>query len=280
MKNLLLATEIIKDCHKDSITPRCAMKIGISKAFDSVQWSFLLTTLRALDFLEQYVLWIKTCITTASFSVQVNGELAGYFGIMRGLRQVCSLSPYLFVISMNVLSRKLDMAADDLMVFVRGDNTSIQVPLGVFDVFATHSGLRISLEKSTLYMAGVSQACIHEIDKLCSAFLWSGPALNVKKAKVAWSEVCLPKSEGGLGLRSLEEANKLSVLKLIWRLLSAKGSLWVDWVKRYLIRSGSLWAEKESKAIGSWICKKLLKYRDITKQFHKVEVKNWESTTF
>lgn len=113
MENLLLATEVIKDYHKDSVSPRCAMKIDISKAFDSVQWFFLLNTLRALDIPEQYVNWIQKCVTTASFSVQVNGELAGYFNSDRGLRQGCSLNPYLFVICMNVLSRKLDKAAAD-----------------------------------------------------------------------------------------------------------------------------------------------------------------------
>ncbi|KAG7564028.1 Cyclin-like superfamily [Arabidopsis suecica] len=55
-----------------------------------------------------------------------------------------------------------------------------------------------------------------EIASLCSAFLWSGPDLNTKKAKVAWSDVCTPKEEGGLGLKSLKEANKVSCLKLIW----------------------------------------------------------------
>lgn len=34
MENLLLATELVKDYHKDSVSPRCAMKIDISKAFD------------------------------------------------------------------------------------------------------------------------------------------------------------------------------------------------------------------------------------------------------
>ena len=177
IENLLLATEIIKDYHKVSISPRCAMKIDISKAFDSVQWGFLLTTLRALGFSEQYILWIRTCITTTSFSVQVNGELAGYFNSERGLRQGCSLSPYLFVICMNVLSSMIDKAAsdkqmgyhpnckqmqlthlcfaDDLMVFVDGSKKSIEGVLSVFDAFAVHSGLKISLEKSTLYTAGV-----------------------------------------------------------------------------------------------------------------------------
>lgn len=42
--------------------------------------------------------------------------------------------------------------------------------------------------------------CIEEINSLCSAFLWSGPALSSHKAKVAWVDVCKPKDEGGLGL--------------------------------------------------------------------------------
>lgn len=76
MENVLLATEIVKDYHKSSVSPRCATKMDISKAFDSVQWSFLLNILPALDFPEKSVHWIRLCISTASFSVQVNSELA------------------------------------------------------------------------------------------------------------------------------------------------------------------------------------------------------------
>lgn len=102
MENVLLATELVKDYHKEDISTRCAMQIDISKAFDSVQWSFLLNTLEAMGLPKKFIGWISTCITSASFSVQVNGELAGYFQNKRGLRQGCSLSPYLFVICMNV----------------------------------------------------------------------------------------------------------------------------------------------------------------------------------
>ncbi|KAF8093003.1 hypothetical protein N665_0393s0006 [Sinapis alba] len=51
--------------------------------------------------------------------------------------------------------------------------------------------------------------CIQEIDGLCAAFLWFGPALNAKKAKVAWKHCCKPRDEGGLGLKSIAEANKI-----------------------------------------------------------------------
>lgn len=63
--------------------------------------------------------------------------------------------------------------------------------------------------------------CIKEIERMCSAFLWSGLELNGKKAKVAWSDVCRLKEEGGLGIRPLREVNVVSCLKLIWRILSA-----------------------------------------------------------
>lgn len=37
VENLLLDTKIVKDYHKEDISPRCAMKIDIAKAFDYVQ---------------------------------------------------------------------------------------------------------------------------------------------------------------------------------------------------------------------------------------------------
>lgn len=127
MENVLLATELVKDYQKDSVSPHCAMKIDISKAFDSVQWDFVLNTLSALHFPNTFIHWIRLCISTASFSVQVNGELAGFFISTRGLRQGCSLSPYLFVLCMNVLSRLLDKAAADRRIGFHPKCKNVQI---------------------------------------------------------------------------------------------------------------------------------------------------------
>lgn len=112
LENVLLATELVKDYHKQSIHPRSVLKLDISKAFDSVNWSFITDTIRAVGIPEMFVHWIHTCLSTAAFSVSVNGELEGFFGTERGLRQGCALSPYLFVIAINVLSRMLNKAAN------------------------------------------------------------------------------------------------------------------------------------------------------------------------
>lgn len=80
-------------------------------------------------------------------------------------------------------------------------------------------------------------------------------------------------------MRSLEETNKVCCLKLIWRLLSAD-SLWVRWVDRYLIRKGSLWQTKENSSLGSWIWKKVLKYRNLARSFSQVDVRSGTKTSF
>ena len=122
--------------------------------------------------------------------------------------------------------------------------------------------------------------CIREIDKLCSAFLWSGPDLNPHKAKIAWVEVCKPKQEGGLGLRSLKEANDVCILKLIWRIVSNGNSMWVKWVKIFLLKQKKIWALKETTSLGSWMWKKILKFRTTAKSLCKVELHNSMDTSF
>lgn len=61
--------------------------------------------------------------------------------------------------------------------------------------------------------------CFTTIESLCSAFLWSGNCTDTHKAKVSWNDdLCYPKSEGGLGLRSLKHWSRVFALKLIWHL--------------------------------------------------------------
>jgi len=93
--------------------------------------------------------------------------------------------------------------------------------------------------------------------------LWSGGDLQTTKAKIAWEAVCKPKQEGGLGFRSLKEANDVYFLKLIWLILSHKDSLWVKWVRTSLLKQGSLWAVIDITCLGSWMWKTILKYREI-----------------
>lgn len=55
LENVLLATELVKDYHKQSIQPRSILKLDISKAFDSVNWSFIMNTFRALGIPDMFI---------------------------------------------------------------------------------------------------------------------------------------------------------------------------------------------------------------------------------
>lgn len=69
---------------------------------------------------------------------------------------------------------------------------------------------------------------------------WSGHYENTKSAKISWSNVCLPKKEGGLGLKRIEEWNKACIARLIWLLSLETDSLWVAWIYQYYFRGKSL----------------------------------------
>lgn len=111
LENVLLESELVNAYHKASTSPSCAIKFDILKAFDTVKWSFITSVLKAMNLPDQFIHCINICISTASLTVAVNGSLEGFFISARGIRQGCSLSPYLYVIMNNVLSKMLNEAA-------------------------------------------------------------------------------------------------------------------------------------------------------------------------
>uniref|UniRef100_A0A2N9FZM9 Reverse transcriptase domain-containing protein n=1 Tax=Fagus sylvatica TaxID=28930 RepID=A0A2N9FZM9_FAGSY len=109
LDSVLFANECLDSKLKENV-PGVLCKLDLEKAYDHVNWEFLLYLLRRCGFSEKWRRWIYFCISSVRFSILVNGSLCGFFPSTRGLRQGDPLSLMLFVIVMEALSRLIDKA--------------------------------------------------------------------------------------------------------------------------------------------------------------------------
>ncbi|VFQ97960.1 unnamed protein product [Cuscuta campestris] len=170
LHNILLCKEIAKGYKRKGISPRCMMKVDIQNAYNSVSWKAIRGILHSLNFPGKFIYWIMFCISTPSYTIHINDELHGYFRGGKGLRQGDPISPLLFVLIMEYLTRSLRVAAlkykfsyhpmcanlkiinltfaDDLIVVCKADNESIKCIMEVLERFYATTGLKINRNKS------------------------------------------------------------------------------------------------------------------------------------
>jgi hypothetical protein len=82
---------------------------------------------------------------------------------------------------------------------------------------------------------------IRDINQKFNRFLWNGKDSDSTKAKVAWSAICFPKKERGRGLKILEVWKRTTILSHILNLFACACSIWVAWIKIYMLKGKSFW---------------------------------------
>lgn len=193
-----LASEAINLLDKKVFGGNLALKIDISKTFDTLDWNFLLKVLSSFGFNQVFCNWIKVILKSATISISINGSQHGYFNCHRGVRQGDPLSPLLFCIAEEVLSRgisklvddhKIDLIgssrgacipshclyADDIMVYCRGKTSNLQALKALFTDYANCSGQFISAPKSTIYSGGITQSRLNLIAQMLGFSIGSLP---------------------------------------------------------------------------------------------------------
>ncbi|XP_074278479.1 uncharacterized protein LOC141602068 [Silene latifolia] len=177
LENILICQDLIRQYSREKVSPRCLFKLDLQTAYDSIEWIFVDQMLEALHFLEKFRRMIMICICTPSYTLNLNGAQFGYFPGRRGLRQGDPISPLIFCICMEYLSRIMEFAtrkwyfsyhpmckslklthllfADDLLMFSKGDVQSIMLILRVLATFSGSSGLKVNASKSEVVYNGV-----------------------------------------------------------------------------------------------------------------------------
>ncbi|KAK3042424.1 hypothetical protein RJ639_000148 [Escallonia herrerae] len=82
-----------------------AIKIDMEKAYNKMEWDFILSVLKHFGFYNQWIQWINQCISTATMSILINRAPHGIIKPTKGLRQGDALSLFLFILGSEILTR-------------------------------------------------------------------------------------------------------------------------------------------------------------------------------
>ena len=146
-------------------------QIDFEKAFDSIEWPFLFKCLKAFNFGENFIRWIKIIYNDISSCVGNNGYYSKIFKLSRSIRQGCPISALLFLlvaeiiaihiradkkimgITINDTEFKISLMADDTTLILKNIE-SLQIALDKFKKFQISSGLKLNISKTEVIPIG------------------------------------------------------------------------------------------------------------------------------
>uniref|UniRef100_A0A251VRU4 Putative RNA-directed DNA polymerase, eukaryota, Reverse transcriptase zinc-binding domain protein n=1 Tax=Helianthus annuus TaxID=4232 RepID=A0A251VRU4_HELAN len=153
-------------------------KIDFEKAYDNINWKFVVDILRQMGFGQKWCNWVWGVLCSARASVLVNGSPTFDFKCSKGMRQGDPISPFLFTIVMETLSCLVRKAveesvikgiqlpndgpllshlffADDALLVGEWSEENLMNIVRLLRCFHICSGLKINVVKSSIFGVGV-----------------------------------------------------------------------------------------------------------------------------
>lgn len=183
--HILLAFELMRGYSRKGGTPRWMMQLDLQKAYDMVDWTSLEGIHYEIGIPKKFIDWVMLGTTIVSYRFNVNGEFSDILHAKRGIRQGYSISPLLFVIMMEYMNRVMTKMkessdfryhskckkigithlafADDVLLFSRGDQNSIETIIDAFNIFSESTGLVIYPKKCKAFYGGMDTDTIAQV---------------------------------------------------------------------------------------------------------------------
>ncbi len=155
--------------------------LDFEKAYDMLSRNFLIKALKKFNFGSSFISWVSMFYTNITSCVINNGFTTPFFDVLSGVRQGDPLSPFLFIISLELLSInirnnvningitvnneeiKVLAFADDLTAFVK-DRNSFFYLMETLDLWEKFSGLRINNDKTEIFILGSMRIKAEELN--------------------------------------------------------------------------------------------------------------------
>ena len=149
--------------------PGILISVDFEKAFDSLSWDFMNSVLLKYNFGQNFIKWVNIFYTNVTSCMINNGHTSPYFNIARGVRQGDPLSPYIFILCVEILACKIRQSenikgipmpcdtgqcevkilqyADDSTILVNDEKSILEV-FHIIDKFTVFSGLVLNRNKT------------------------------------------------------------------------------------------------------------------------------------
>lgn len=185
MKSFLAVREFLGFCTKRKL-PVILYKVDFHKAFNTVDWCFLINLLIEQGFPPIWTSTIINIMRSTYLTIKVNGSQTRYFINNRGLQYKDHLSPMLFILVGDSLNRNLDNArhlmhpyafmppeviqfANDTLIISEAHPTTLKVIARTLQVYYELSGLNLNPNKSTFVPIAILSGLIQSIQLIILA---------------------------------------------------------------------------------------------------------------